>query len=78
VLQAPSRLVNIGNYIYLKVISFMGRPPGRIQNRLFLMRVTEEFLETIDEWRTKREGEPSRSEAVRHLVELGLKVKGKS
>ena len=24
-----------------------------LENRLFLMRVTEEFLETIDEWRTK-------------------------
>jgi hypothetical protein len=52
----------------------MGRPPGRIQDRFFLMRVTDEFLETIDKWRAKQENEPSRAEAVRRLVELGLKA----
>jgi hypothetical protein len=41
------------------------------------MRVTEEFLKTIDKWRAKQEGEPSRAEAIRRLVDLGLKAKGK-
>lgn len=53
----------------------MGRPPGRIQDRPFQMRVTEDFLESIDKWRAKQEGEPSRAEAIRRLVELGLKTK---
>jgi metal-responsive CopG/Arc/MetJ family transcriptional regulator len=32
---------------------------------------------TIDEWRRKQADLPSRSEAIRRLVELGLKAKGK-
>jgi hypothetical protein len=31
----------------------------------------------IDEWRRKHPDLPSRSEAIRQLVELGLKAKGK-
>jgi hypothetical protein len=31
----------------------------------------------IDEWRRKQADLPSRSEAIRRLVELGLKAKGK-
>ena len=50
----------------------MGRPPGRIQDRPFQMRVTEDFLRAVDKWRTKQDNEPSRAEAIRRLVELGL------
>jgi metal-responsive CopG/Arc/MetJ family transcriptional regulator len=32
-------------------------------------------VEAIDEWRRKQPDLPSRSEAIRRLVELGLKVK---
>ena len=32
----------------------------------------------IDEWRRRQDDLPSRSEAIRRLVELGLKVKSKS
>ncbi|MBP1297481.1 hypothetical protein JOH49_007234 [Bradyrhizobium elkanii] len=39
------------------------------------MRVSDEFLKAIDAWRRKQEDEPSRAEAIRRLVELGLKVK---
>ena len=31
----------------------------------------------IDAWRRKQDDLPSRSEAIRRLVELGLKAKGK-
>ena len=55
----------------------MGRPPGRIQDRPFQMRVSEEFLRSIDRWRKKQSEEPSRAEAIRRLVELGLKAKAK-
>jgi hypothetical protein len=40
------------------------------------LRVTDELLKLIDEWRRKQDDPPSRPEAVRRLVELGLKVKG--
>ncbi len=67
----------IGNDIYIKVNTKMGRPPGRIQDRPFQMRVTEDFLTAVDKWRAKQEDEPSRAEAIRRLVDLGLKAKGK-
>lgn len=51
----------------------MGRPPGRIQDRPFQMRVTEEFLRMIDNWRRKQPDEPSRAEAIRRLVEQAVK-----
>lgn len=50
----------------------MGRPPGRVQDRPFQMRVTEDFLETIDKWRANQDDVPARAEAIRRLVEIGL------
>jgi hypothetical protein len=39
------------------------------------MRASPEFLKAVDEWRAKQEDKPSRAEAVRRLVDLGLKAK---
>ena len=36
------------------------------------MRLGRSFLETVDEWRRKQKGLPSRAEAIRRLVERGL------
>jgi len=58
----------------LKVNTFMGRPPGRIQDA-FQMRVSRDFLKAVDEWRAKQGGKISRAEAMRRLVELALKAK---
>jgi hypothetical protein len=41
------------------------------------VRVDDEFLKSIDAWRRKQDDAPSRPEAIRRLVELGLKAKGK-
>ena len=41
-----------------------------------MMAATE--VGAIDEWRRKQEDLPSRSEAIRRLVELGLKARGKN
>ena len=41
-----------------------------------MMAATE--VAAIDAWRRKQDDLPSRSEAIRRLVELGLKAKGKS
>ena len=41
------------------------------------VRVDEEFLKQLDAWRKKQDDVPTRPEAIRRLVELGLKAKGK-
>jgi hypothetical protein len=41
----------------------------------FEMRVPASFLKMVDEWRRKQPELPSRAEAIRRLVELGLKAK---
>ena len=46
-----------------------------LQNdKLFQMRTTEEFLERVDDWRRLEKDIPSRAEAIRRLVEIGMKV----
>ena len=40
------------------------------------MRIDPETLSRVDEWRRKRADLLSRAEAIRRLVELGLKAKG--
>ena len=42
-----------------------------------LVRMDDSLTGAIDKWRDKQEDEPSRPEAIRRLVELGLKAKGK-
>ena len=54
-----------------------GRPPNRIQDRPFQMRVSEQFLRTVDDWRRRQIDIPSRAEAIRRLVEMAVKVKSR-
>lgn len=42
------------------------------KTRPYQMRVTEEWLATIDEWRRKQPDLPSRAEAIRRLIEKAL------
>jgi hypothetical protein len=54
----------------------MGRPPlksGLLRNQVFQMRVSKEFLRSIDTWRQKRSDHPSRAEAIHQLVERALR-----
>ncbi len=41
------------------------------------IRLSDEFLAKVDTWAASQEDEPGRSEAIRRLVEIGLKAKGK-
>jgi hypothetical protein len=41
------------------------------------IRLSDEFITTVDAWAVGQDDEPTRSEAIRRLVELGLKVKSK-
>jgi hypothetical protein len=41
------------------------------------MRVSEDFLRTVDDWRRGQTDLPSRAEAIRRMVELAAKMKKK-
>ena len=41
------------------------------------VRVDQEFLRRLDAWRKNQDDLPGRPEAIRRLVELGLKAKAK-
>jgi hypothetical protein len=41
------------------------------------MRLSDDFIAKVDAWAADQDDEPGRSEAIRRLVELGLKAKGK-
>jgi hypothetical protein len=51
-----------------------GRPAtGKDPARTF--RLSDEFIANVDAWAAAQDDEPGRSEAIRRLVEIGLKVK---
>jgi hypothetical protein len=53
-----------------------GRPAtGNAPTRT--LRLTDEFIANVDAWAAAQDDQPGRSEAIRRLVELGLKAKGK-
>jgi hypothetical protein len=52
-----------------------GRPS--VDTQAVNVRMTVEALGTIDDWRRKQDDLPGRPEAIRRLVELGLKAKAK-
>jgi hypothetical protein len=41
------------------------------------MRVSEQFLRMVDDWRRGQTDLPSRAEAIRRLVEIATKIKKK-
>jgi hypothetical protein len=41
------------------------------------MRVSEQFLRIVDDWRRCQTDLPSRAEAIRRLVDLAAKIKKK-
>jgi hypothetical protein len=47
------------------------------QSERFQMRVSPSFLRLVDDWRRKEPDVPSRAEAIRRLVELGVQAKRK-
>jgi hypothetical protein len=49
------------------------KPTGADPSRTF--RLSDEFIATLDAWSARQDDTPSRSEAIRRLVELGLKAK---
>jgi hypothetical protein len=52
-----------------------GRPP--VESEAVNVRMAIDTLAVIDDWRRKQDDLPGRPEAIRRLVEIGLKAKGK-
>jgi hypothetical protein len=55
----------------------VGRPKTTGLGTGIMVRGHEDFLRPLDAWIAKQNPKPSRPEAIRRLVELGLKAKGK-
>jgi hypothetical protein len=56
------------------ILKKRGRPAtGNAPSRTF--RLTDEFVATLDAWAERQNDKPSRTEAIRRLVEIGLKAK---
>jgi hypothetical protein len=57
-----------------KVVPKKGRGrPATGRDPVTAIRLSRELRETIDKWSAAQEHPPGRSEAIRRLVELGLK-----
>jgi hypothetical protein len=52
-----------------------GGRPATGRDPVTAIRLSEEFRAAVDKWAAKQDDEPGRSEAIRRLVEIGLKVK---
>jgi hypothetical protein len=49
--------------------------PAIGQNPVTAIRPSDKMRESVDAWADRQDDTPSRSEAIRRLVELGLKAK---
>lgn len=59
-----------------KVIPKKGRGrPATGKDPVTALRLAPALMKAIEAWASDQEDEPNRSEAIRRLVELGLKVK---
>jgi hypothetical protein len=54
-----------------------GRPPGRRYGETIPVRLSPALKDKVEAWTEKQPDAPSRSEALRRLVELALAAKGK-
>jgi hypothetical protein len=52
-------------------------PPPTGKGVQVVVRWQPEPLDALDQWVAKQKDKPTRAEAIRRLVELGLKAKGK-
>jgi len=54
---------------------FLSHDPKMAEYPQINVRVDEDFLKRLEDWRRKQADLPGRPEAIRRLVELGFKVK---
>jgi hypothetical protein len=55
-----------------KIVKKRGRPPGVRQGRPFTMRVDEEFIAKVDEFRRMQPDLPNRTDAIRRMVDMAV------
>lgn len=55
-----------------------GRPPGAVYAEPIPVRLTEDQVAALDAWRSARPDSPSRSQAIRDLLDKGLSHSGQS
>jgi hypothetical protein len=56
------------------ILKKRGRPAtGNAPSRTF--RLSDEFMKRLDAWASAQDDTPGRSEAIRRLVEIGLRTK---
>jgi hypothetical protein len=60
-----------------RVITKTPKKRSEVTGDLIGVRVQPDMAKQLDDWRRKQEDLPGRPEAIRRLVELGLKVKTK-
>lgn len=53
------------------------KPRATATGEPVMVRIQPEMARLLDDWRRKQEDLPGRPEAIRRLVELGLKGKGR-
>jgi predicted component of type VI protein secretion system len=53
------------------------KPRPIVTGEPVMVRVQRDMAKLLDDWRRRQEDLPGRPEAIRRLVELGLKAKGK-
>jgi hypothetical protein len=65
-------------YMKSSIKNVVRKRPGRPatgQDPVTAIRLSKEMRAAVDTWAAKQADEPGRSEAIRRLVELGLKTK---
>jgi hypothetical protein len=67
-------------YVFMKASTknVVRKRPGRPatgQDPVTAIRLSKEMRAAVDAWAAAQDDEPGRSEAIRRLVELGLRVK---
>jgi hypothetical protein len=55
----------------------VGRPPGRTYEKTMMLRFDQAWIDAIDTWRNQQPDKPTKADAIRTLVERGMKYRGK-
>lgn len=64
---------HLRTYRTLRILRLSNTPnPSEVKNERFELRLSGDLLTRIDEWRRKQPDLPTRSEAIRRLVEMSL------
>jgi hypothetical protein len=72
---SPFNVVHLKMAVKKKRITKKRGRPATGQDPVTAIRLSPELRNTVDAWAARQTDKPNRSEAIRRLVELGLKAK---